>query len=128
MLTGLLGKGELILIVEDDVVVRNMTSSMVSVLGYKVKALASGEEALQYLVEHESHLVILDMQLGAGLNGRETYERILSMWPGQRAIVVSGYAESREIQKTLELGASRFVKKPYSLYDLGLAIKAALVE
>lgn len=124
----LLGNGEHILVVEDDGMVCEMMSSMLRILGYSVQAINCGEEAVQYMAENEAHLVILDMCLGCGMNGRETYERILSFRPGQRAIVVSGLADSREIKKTLDLGASGFVKKPYSLQEIGLAVKNALPD
>lgn len=121
------GNGEQILIVEDEGVLRAMAGEMLQKLGYSVTAVASGEEAVSYLEENQAHLVMLDMLLGPGINGRELYERILSFRPGQRAIIVSGFADSREINRTLQMGASQLVKKPYSLNELGLAVKKALL-
>lgn len=120
------GNGEHVLVVEDDPIVRNMTMMMASCLGYSVAEAASGEEAVRYLGEKPAHLVLLDMQMGTGINGRETYERILAIRPGQRAIVISGYSESVEIKRALELGVSRFVEKPFTLFELGEAMKTAL--
>ena len=122
------GNGEHVLIVEDDGMVRNMATNMVKIMGYSVMAVASGEVAASYLVQNQAHLVMLDMQMSPGINGRETYERILAFRPGQRAIIVSGFADSSEINRTLQLGASQLVKKPYTLCELGLAIKAALLD
>ncbi|MBU0665676.1 MAG: hypothetical protein KJ990_14205 [Proteobacteria bacterium] len=70
---------------------------------------------------------MLDMLLGPGINGRELYERILGFRPRQRAIVVSAFSDSLEISRTLQLGASQLVKKPYTLHELGLAVKKALL-
>ncbi|MDO9041635.1 MAG: response regulator [Desulfocapsaceae bacterium] len=120
------GNGEHILIVEDEGGVREMATEMLKTLGYLPIAVASGEEAVCYLEQHQAHLVMLDMLMRPGINGRETYERILSITPGQRAIVVSGFADSSEINRTLQLGASQLVKKPYTIRELGLAIKTAL--
>ena len=120
------GNGEHILIVEDEPVVRDMASEMLKTLGYLPVGVASGEEAVCYLEQHQAHLVMLDMLMRPGINGRETYERILAITPGQRAIVVSGFADSAEINRTLQLGASQLVKKPYTLCELGVAIKKAL--
>lgn len=122
------GNGEHILIVEDEGLLRNMATEMLKVLGYLPVAVASGEEAVSYLAQNPAHLVMLDMVMRPGINGRETYERILAATPGQRAIVVSGFADSVEIDRTLQLGASQLVRKPYTLRELGVAIKTALLD
>lgn len=121
------GNGEHVLIVEDEGIVRDMAAEMLKMLGYSVVAVASGEEAVYYLGQHQADLVMLDMVMSPGINGRETYERILSFRPGQRAIVVSGFADSMEINRMTQLGASQLVKKPFTLRELGLAIKEALL-
>jgi len=121
------GNGEHVLVVDDDQIVRNMITQMVLFLGYSVAAVASGEEAVRYLRHNQAHVVTLDMQMSPGINGRETYEKILDIRPGQRAIVVSGYADSAEIDRAMALGVSQFVAKPFTLYELGAAIQTALV-
>lgn len=120
------GNGEHILVVDDDWTVRSMILKMLEYLGYSGAAVARGEDAVQYLERKPAHLVMLDMQLGPGINGREAYEKILKIRPGQRAILVSGYAEASEIDRALELGASRFVNKPFTIEELGAAIQSAL--
>jgi CheY-like chemotaxis protein len=120
------GNGEHVLVVDDDQTVRSMVLNMLDCLGYSGAAVASGEEAVRYLERKPAHLVMLDMQMSPGINGREAYEKILDISPGQRAILVSGYAEAREINRALELGVSRFVEKPFTLYELGSAIQTAL--
>ncbi len=122
------GNGEHVLIVDDDGMLRQLAAEMLKILGYVVAAVASGEEAVAYLGQNHAHLVLLDMQMSPGINGRETYERMLAFRPGQRAIVVSGFADSLEISRTLRLGASQIVKKPYTFKELGLAVKTALLE
>jgi two-component system, cell cycle sensor histidine kinase and response regulator CckA len=122
------GNGEHVLIVDDDGMLRQLAAEMLKILGYVVAVVASGEEAVSYLGQNHAHLVLLDMQMPPGINGRETYERMLAFRPGQRAIVVSGFADSLEISRTLRLGASQIVKKPYTFMELGLAVKTALLE
>lgn len=121
------GTGEHLLVVEDDESVRDMTTKILNALGYSVAAVASGEEGVDYLGRNQVHLVILDMLMSPGINGRETYERMLAFRPGQRAIVVSGFAESGEIKRILELGASHFLRKPFTLQELGTTVKRALL-
>ena len=105
------GNGEHVLIVDDDEVLRDLATEILRTLGYTAVAVASGEQAVQYLMQNQADLVMLDMVMSPGINGRETYERVLAFRPGQRAIVVSGFAESSEISRTLQLGANQLVKK-----------------
>ncbi len=121
------GKGEHLLIVEDERVLRNMTARMLRMMGYLVTTVASGEEAVDYLKQNQAQLILLDMMMDPGINGRETYERILAFRPGQRAIVVSGFAASDEIRRIRQLGVSVLVEKPFTLQDLGLAVKRGLL-
>jgi CheY-like chemotaxis protein len=127
MMEQIQGNGEHVLVVDDDPTVRSIALSMLEYLGYSSAAVASGEEAVRYLERQPAHLVMLDMQMGAGINGRETYEKILDIRPGQRAILVSGYAETGEINKALALGVSRFVEKPFTLEELSSAIQTAML-
>jgi len=122
------GHGERVLIVEGDQAVRQMALQMVRFLGYSVTAVASGEEAVSYLERNPTNLVMLDMHLNPGLNGCETYERVLAVRPGQPAIVVSACAEMVEVNRAMDLGVSQFVQKPFTIHELGSAIQAALAE
>jgi two-component system, cell cycle sensor histidine kinase and response regulator CckA len=76
--------------------------------------------------EHSSDLIVLDMILDPGMDGLETYRKILEIYPKQKAIIVSGFAETERVDKAKELGAGAYVKKPYVLEKLGMAIKKEL--
>jgi len=120
------GSGETILVVDDEPQLLDIAASMLTVLGYVVVCVSSGEEAVAYMEDHDADLLLLDMLMEPGINGRQTYEQILQLHPGQKAIVVSGFAENEEIKATLQLGAAVFVKKPYSMEELGQAVQKGL--
>ena len=120
------GRGEKVLVVDDVATQRLITSGIVEKLGYQVETVPSGEAAIDYLRRQPVDLVILDMIMSPGINGRVTYERIVAIYPGQRAIIVSGYAETEEVKETLRLGAGRFLKKPLLIHDLAEAMHAEL--
>ena len=61
-----------------------------------------------------------------GINGRETYERIIKIHPEQKAIIISGFAETDEVKEAQRLGAGRYLKKPVILEKLGIAVKEEL--
>ncbi len=120
------GGGETILVVDDIESQREISCSMLNVLGYKTIAVSSGEEALEYLKENQVDLILLDMIMDPGINGRETYERIIKIRPNQKAVIVSGFAETDEVKKAQRMGAGQYIKKPLTLQKIGLSIKEEL--
>ncbi len=70
--------------------------------------------------------MVIDMLMEPGMNGRETYEKILKLYPEQKAIIASGFSENDAVSAALKLGASGFIKKPYSMNKLARAVKEAL--
>ena len=121
-----MGQGESILVVDDVKEQRELAASMLTKLGYRVNTVASGEEALVYLQGNRADLVILDMIMDPGMDGLETYEKILAINPGQKALIVSGFSETDKVKKAQELGAGAYVEKPYVLEKIGLAVRKEL--
>jgi CheY-like chemotaxis protein len=124
--TDLRGRGESILVVDDVQEQREIASRILRELGYSVQSFGSGEEAIEYLHRASADLIILDMLMEPGIDGLETYRRIAKLHPGQRAIITTGYAETVRIKEALRLGAGRYLKKPYLIDDIGLAVRAEL--
>ena len=120
------GAGETILVVDDVATQREIACNMLSVLGYKTTAVASGEEAVKYLQTHTVDLILLDMIMDPGINGRETYERVIKIHPNQKAVIASGFAETDEVREAQKLGAGHFIKKPFTLEKIGFAIRDVL--
>ncbi|MCF8143448.1 MAG: PAS domain S-box protein [Deltaproteobacteria bacterium] len=121
-----LGHGEKILVVDDEERQREIACGMLIKLGYNPEAVSSGEEAIAYVKEHPVDLIVLDMIMPKGINGRETYQEIIQVRPGQKAIIASGFAKTREVDAAQDLGAGKYIKKPYMLEKMGLAIRHEL--
>ena len=122
----LLGNGELILVVDDEEQQRGIAGQLLESLGYSVSIAASGEEAVDLIAEKHFDLVLLDMIMDPGINGRRCYELMLDHRPGLKAIIASGFSESGEVKKALSLGASSFIRKPYTIVQLGRELRQAL--
>jgi len=120
------GKGETILIVDDIQEQRELAGRMLERLNYRVQIISSGEAALEYLKDHSADLVVLDMIMDPGMDGLETYRKILETHPGQKAIIVSGFSETGRVKEAQALGAGAYVRKPYTLERLGLAVRQEL--
>jgi DNA-binding NarL/FixJ family response regulator len=73
-------------------------------------------------------LVVLDMVMDPGIDGLETLRRILAYRPGIKTVIASGYSDTGSVQEALSLGAGQYVKKPYSLEDIGNAVRLALAS
>ena len=120
------GDGEKILVIDDVESQRDISCKMLETFGYKTKAVSSGKKAVEYLKENTVDLILLDMIMDPGINGRETYERIIKTHPNQKAIIVSGFAETDDVKETQKLGAGKYIKKPLTLEMIGIAIKEEL--
>jgi PAS domain S-box-containing protein len=120
------GHGETILIVDDVEEQRNIASLMLNKLGYCAKAVPSGEEAVEYIKNNSADLVVLDMIMDPGIDGLETYKRILEFKPDQKAIIASGFSETWRVKEAQRLGAGAYVKKPYTIEKIGQAVMAEL--
>ncbi|MEN6486030.1 MAG: PAS domain S-box protein [Syntrophobacteraceae bacterium] len=120
------GNGESILIVDDVREQRELATMMLNKLNYRVVSASSGEEAVRYLGGQSFDIVVLDMIMDPGMDGLETYRKMLEIHPGQKAIIVSGFAENERVSRALALGAATYVKKPYVLEKLGMAVRKGL--
>ena len=127
-LKNLKGNREQILVIDDVESQRDISCKMLATFNYSPKALASGEQAVEYLKANTVDLILLDMIMDPGINGRETYERIIKIHPNQKAIIVSGFAETDDVKQIQKLGAGQFIKKPLTLERLGLVVKEELAK
>ncbi len=121
-----MGTGQSILIVDDVRDQRELAFSMLTKLGYSANTVSSGEAAIEYLKNNSTALVILDMIMDPGIDGLDTYKQILQLHSKQKAIIASGFSETKRAKEAQKLGAGQYVKKPYTLEKLGLAVKKEL--
>lgn len=116
------GNMESVLVIDDEPRQREIAGQLLTSLNYSVTTVSSGEKAVEYLQSHIVDILVLDMIMAPGQNGRVTYEKILKIRPGQKVIIASGFAEDDDVKLTLALGAGAFVAKPYTLEQIGSAI------
>jgi PAS domain S-box-containing protein len=122
----LYGRGERVLVVDDVQHQRQIASAILSKLGYQVHTVSCGEEAVEYLKTHPVEMLVLDMIMSPGIDGLETYRRVVEQRPGQKAVITSGYSETDRVSEAQRLGAGTYLRKPYTLENLGAAVKHEL--
>jgi signal transduction histidine kinase/ActR/RegA family two-component response regulator len=121
-----LGHQESVLIVDDVELQRDLCTSILTKLGYKVTSVSSGEEAVEYIKHNPVDLLVLDMIMDPGIDGLETFARIVEIKPGQKAVVTSGFSETERVHQAKALGVGAYLRKPYTLESIAVAVRNEL--
>ncbi len=121
------GRGERILLVEDEEGARDGLVEALGVLGYAVTAVGSGEEALAEADRGEFDLLLTDLKL-PGIQGGEVARSLAARLPRLAVILMSGFTEDAAIRAQASRGAARFLQKPFDMATLARAARGALDE
>jgi signal transduction histidine kinase/CheY-like chemotaxis protein len=118
-------KGAIILLVDDDSGVREITASMLREMGYVVLEVGSGDAALD-LLDGEAHidLAVLDYAM-PGMNGMEVARQVNSRFPTLPVLFITGYVDSAALR---EIGDAKIIKKPFVGDELANKVDAALIK
>ena len=118
--------GQLIVVVEDDAIIRNNLRECLGQMGYRVFEADSGAAALEVCVELEGKvdLVLTDLVM-AGKGGHELAQDLTELYPEMRVLFMSGYSEDSAARRDI-LRGSPFLQKPFSVADLAKAVQNAL--
>ena len=120
------GKGEKILIVDDVEEQRLIASRCYPNWDIFQYLFPAEKKRLNISKAINVDLIVLDMILENGMDGLDTYKKILEISPHQKAIITSGYSETDRVKETQKLGAAHYLRKPYVLEQLGKTIREAL--
>lgn len=117
---------ETVLVVDDVEEQREIASELLSSLGYKVETVQNGREAIEYLKDNHVNIIVLDMIMEKDFDGLDTYREIIKLYPGQKAVIVSGFSPTDRVNEMQRLGAGPYVKKPYTLTTISKVIREEL--
>jgi PAS domain S-box-containing protein len=122
------GRGETILLVEDDVLVQGVARKALETRGYRVLAASRGAEALRLWQEHrtEIRLLLTDMVMPGGMSGREIARRLLEENPRLRVIYMSGYSREIAGQDLPLQDGFNYLSKPFDIARLATAVRTSL--
>jgi two-component system cell cycle sensor histidine kinase/response regulator CckA len=121
------GRGELVVLVEDQSAVRALARSQLELLGYQVCAFASAEEALQALQSEPRSLKLLltDVILG-GMAGPSLVTELRQHEPKLAVLYMTGYTDDRDLVRELARGSARVMNKPFTIRELARAVRSAI--
>ena len=117
----------LVLVVDNELLVRQIAANTLKMLGYRAEVAESGEEALRKLPQllHELDAVLLDLTM-PGWDGRETFVRLKQVAPHIPVLVSSGYDELEAERSFQGMPFDGFLQKPYTASQLNARLDAVL--
>jgi len=125
----LLSKGVgLILLVDDEEILRETVKDMLKEMGYDVITASNGKEAIEkyHSMRNEINLVLLDMIMPE-MNGKEVFKQLKDIDPAVNVVLSSGYSKSKDYEQMQKDGLLGYIKKPYKFDELNRVLKEVLV-
>jgi len=118
---------EMILLVDDEEMIRMVASAMLKKLGYEVIVASTGTEAVDMVARQGNAiaLVILDMIM-PGMDGNQTFDRLREIRPQLPVLLSSGYAINGQAIDIMQKGCNGFIQKPFSISELSQKIRHVL--
>jgi len=122
-----------VLVMDDEVQVRNLAEQMLSLLGHEVEAVSNSQMAVMaYRRGLESKkpfdVVMLDLTIRGGAGGKETLQELFKLNPYVKAVVVSGYSNDPVMANYKDYGFYAALPKPFLKASLDAALKKALEQ
>jgi DNA-binding response OmpR family regulator len=117
-----------VLIIEDDHRVQETLAELLRTEGFFVNTAASGEKALDLLVDDEFDLALLDLKLAGDLEGIAVMKEIHRLYPETRVIILTGHGSLETAISAIRAGASDYILKPYKIQDFLHSIRRVLSE
>jgi two-component system cell cycle sensor histidine kinase/response regulator CckA len=126
------GRGR-VLVMDDEEIVRYVTTNMLRQLGYDVKTAENGEEAIALYRQgledgRPFSAVILDLTVRGGMGGKETLGRLRALDPSVRAVVFSGYPDAAVVARYPTYGFKGYLSKPCDLQELSEVMHKVLAD
>jgi CheY-like chemotaxis protein len=123
------GRGELILVVDDEEPIREFAKDVLEGNGYRIILAENGVQAVRILEEYDGEisLVLLDMVMPK-MGGHETFLRMKAGNPKIRVLLSTGYSQNGEAQAILDSGVKGFIQKPYKPNTLLSKVRSVIDE
>ena len=111
-------KGFRILVVDDELIVRDSLKEWLEIMGFSAETAPGGEEALELLAEGSYNLMLLDIKM-PGMDGVEVLTRARELLPDLNVIMMTAYATVDTAVEAMKIGALDYLIKPFEPETLG---------
>jgi two-component system response regulator (stage 0 sporulation protein F) len=116
-----------ILIVDDQKGVRRLLEELFKMEGWNVYTASDGIEAVSQVKASSPDIVLMDMKM-PNMNGLESSQQILALYPDMRIIMMTAYGEMDVVKKALEVGVRRCITKPFDILSLRDLVNELVME
>ncbi len=113
-----------VLVVDDDLSLRQFLSNMLRRAGYAVRTVPGGVEALTSMQQDAADVVVTDLSM-EGMDGMEVLRRVKAGWPGTEVVMITAYATTENAVTAMKEGAYDYVVKPFNVDELKLILTKA---
>jgi PAS domain S-box-containing protein len=125
-----IGKGK-ILVMDDEVFIRDLATQMLSKIGYEVSVANDGNEAIEMYRQAQKSgepfdTVIMDLTVPGGMGGKEAVLKLKKLDPNVKALVSSGYSNDPIMSNFRDYGFQGVVKKPYRIQDMSDSLRSVI--
>lgn len=117
-------QGITILVVDDEVMMRQLLEKILGREGYRVCSAADGEEALAVMGREEISIVISDLQM-PGMSGYDLLKAIKKDYPQVGIIMMTAYGDTYTVKDALLLGADEYITKPFKSFEISMVVERA---
>ena len=123
------GHGELILVVDDEAAIREITTTTLEIYNYKVITASDGLDAIALYAQHKDQIsvVLMDMMMPS-MNGTTTIAVLKKFNPLVKIIAVSGLVSSDKVSVAMDSGVKAFLSKPYTAQQLLKTLQSVLID
>ncbi len=115
-----------ILVVDDEIVIRELMTGILSDEGFVVESASNGSAALQLLREKDDFVVLFTDIMMPEMNGIELIREAAKIVPSLVPIVMTGYATMETAREAVQAGAYDYILKPFNLSEIKMAVSNAL--
>jgi DNA-binding NtrC family response regulator len=113
-----------ILVVDDDLMMRQLLEKILRRDGYRVLSVAEGEEALAIMSKEEISIVISDLQM-PGMSGFDLLKAVKKDYPQIGIIMMTAYGDTYTVKDALLLGADEYITKPFKSFEISMVVERA---
>jgi PAS domain S-box-containing protein len=118
---------EMILLIEDEEIVRDLVKEMLTSFGYDVLEARNGREAIDISTEHQGRIdLIVSDVIMPGMSGPDAARQVLTQRPGTRVLFISGYTDSAIVHHGVLEAGTEFLQKPFNTESLAKKVRAVL--
>ena len=114
-----------ILVVDDELVIRESLAGWLERDGYHVEKVASGEDAVALLKARRFHVILLDIQMD-GMSGMEVLEHVTENYPDTDVIMITAFGSIPSAVQAMKCNAFDYLLKPFDPDELGVLIQRAV--